>query len=218
MARNRLKKLKFHNKKPIKTLRKGINLMALDDLDLEFEDEEEAKKKKNDAVHQDVDLEFQMQGSDVKPRPSRPGLPSAGAPAQGPQAVAQVKKLDDARAASQAVRKPVGPAPVPPMAGSAAVKMQVQNQAVVEGQYDLESEEIVQLRERARKAEFDAEVKVQVAEFKTEILSELLSDAKLMDHQINQLLLRINAKHPDMKQEVLMIKKILADFTAKKRK
>jgi hypothetical protein len=192
--------------------------MALDDLDLEFEDEEEAKKKKNDAVHQDVDLEFQMQGSDVKPRPSRPGLPSAAAPAQAPQAVAQVKKLDDARAASQAMRKPIGQAPVPPMAGSAAVKMQVQNQNVVEGQYDLESEEIVQLRERARKAEFDAEVKVQVAEFKTEILSELLSDAKLMDHQINQLLLRINAKHPDMKQEVLMIKKILADFTAKKRK
>ncbi len=218
MARNGPEKLKFHNKKPIKTLRKGINLMALDDLDLEFEDEEEAKKKKNDAVHQDVDLEFQMQGSDVKPRPSRPGLPSAGAPAQAPQAVAQVKKLDDARAASQAMRKPIGQAPVPPVAGSAAVKMQVQNQNVVEGQYDLESEEIVQLRERARKAEFDAEVKVQVAEFKTEILSELLSDAKLMDHQINQLLLRINAKHPDMKQEVLMIKKILADFTAKKRK
>jgi hypothetical protein len=49
-------------------------------------------------------------------------------------------------------------------------------------------------------------------------LSELLSDVKLMDHQINQLLVRINAKHPDMKQEALMIKKILADFTAKKRK
>lgn len=197
-------------------LRKGINLMALDDLDLEFEDEEEAKKKKNDAVHQDVDLEFQMQGSDVKPRPSRPGLPSAGAPAQAPQAVAQVKKLDDARVAAQAVKKPIGQVGIGPTVGSAAVK--VQSQPLIEGQYDLESEEIVQLRERARKAEFDAEVKVQVAEFKTEILSELLSDAKLMDHQINQLLLRINAKHPDMKQEVLMIKKILADFTAKKRK
>jgi hypothetical protein len=57
-----------------------------------------------------------------------------------------------------------------------------------------------------------------VAEFKTEILSEMLSDMKLMEHQIGQLLVRINAKHPDMKQEALMIKKILADFTAKKRK
>jgi hypothetical protein len=89
---------------------------------------------------------------------------------------------------------------------------------VVEGQYDLESEEIVQLREKARKAEFDADVRVSVAEFKTDILSELLGDMKLMDHQVNQLLVRINAKHPDLKQEVLMIKKILADFTAKKRK
>ena len=189
--------------------------MALDDLDLEFEDEEEAKKKKNDAVNQDVDLEFQMQGNDVKPRPARPVAPSAAiAQAQGPQAIAQVKKLDDARAAAQPARRP--PPTAGPISGSNAVK--IQTQPLVEGQYDLESEEIVQLRERARKAEFDAEVKVQVADFKTEILSELLSDVKLMDHQINQLLLRINAKHPDMKQEVLMIKKILADFTAKKRK
>ena len=192
--------------------------MALDDLDLEFEDEEEAKKKKNDAVHQDVDLEFQMQGNDVKPRASRPGPPSAGAPAsaQGPQPMAQVKKIDDARVAAQAIKKPINQVGVAPTVGSAAVK--VQTQPLVEGQYDLESEEIVQMRERARKVEFDAEVKVQVAEFKTEILSDLLSDVKLMDHQINQLLIRINAKHPDMKQEVLMIKKILADFTAKKRK
>jgi hypothetical protein len=46
----------------------------------------------------------------------------------------------------------------------------------------------------------------------------MLSDMKLAQHQIEQLLVRINAKHPDMKNEVLMIKKILADFTAKKRK
>ncbi len=190
--------------------------MALDDLDLEFEDEEEAKKKKNDAVNQDVDLEFQMQGNDVKPRPARPVGPSATAQPQGPQPIAQVKKLDDARAAAQPARRPAPPTSAAPISGSNAVK--IQTQPLVEGQYDLESEEIVQLRERARKAEFDAEVKVQVADFKTEILSELLSDVKLMDHQINQLLLRINAKHPDMKQEVLMIKKILADFTAKKRK
>ncbi len=197
--------------------------MALDDLDLEFEDEEEAKKRKNEAVHQDVDLEFDVQVSAPNARPSRPGPVSA----QGPQAVArpasaspmaQVKKIEDARAA-QPVKRPVATSSQASGAminqGANALKVQ---QPLVEGQYDLESEEIVQLRERARKAEFDADVKVQVAEFKTEILSELLGDMKLMDHQINQLLVRINAKHPDMKQEVLMIKKILADFTAKKRK
>jgi hypothetical protein len=94
----------------------------------------------------------------------------------------------------------------------------LKTQPVMDGHYDLESEEIVELRARAHKAEFDADVKVQVAEFKTELLSELNGDMKLMDHQINQLLNRINAKHPDLKQEALMIKKILADFTTKKRK
>ena len=185
--------------------------MALDDLDLEFEDEDEMKKKKNDAVHQDVDLEFQMQDSGVKPRPTRP----PGAPA-APQPMGQVKKLDDARAAQQLGRPAAQGSQAPRSAGATALK--AQSHQVVEGQYDLESEEIVQLREKARKAEFDADVRVSVAEFKTDILSELLGDMKLMDHQVNQLLVRINAKHPDLKQEVLMIKKILADFTAKKRK
>jgi hypothetical protein len=199
--------------------------MALDDLDLEFEDEEEMKKKKNDAVHQDVDLEFQMQDGGVKARPSRPGAPPPPTGVRPQQPMAQVQKLDDARAAQQ-LKRPIaagsiaprspGEATSPRSVGATALK--TQTQPLAEGHYDLESEEIVQLRERARKAEFDADVRVQVADFKTDILSELLGDMKLMEHQVNQLLVRINAKHPDMKQEALMIKKLLADFTAKKRK
>jgi hypothetical protein len=202
--------------------------MALDDLDLEFEDEEEMKKKKNDAVHQDVDLEFQMQESEVKPRPARPAPPAAQAPARpasAQQPMAQVKNITEARTAGPVKRPAVPGSPAPRSAGDStspriagANALKAQPQQVAEGHYDLESEEIVQLRERARKAEFDADVRVANAEFKTELLSELLGDIKLMDHQINQLLVRINAKHPDMKQEALMIKKILADFTAKKRK
>lgn len=74
------------------------------------------------------------------------------------------------------------------------------------------------LREQMRKLQIEAEVKVQLAEFKTTYLADLLSDVKLVDHQIGQLLNRINAKHPEAKNELLMIKKILADFIAKKRK
>jgi hypothetical protein len=212
--------------------------MALDDLDLEFEDEDEMKKKKNDAVHQDVDLEFHGQDSDEdKPKAARPASPAAAHP-HGAQPMGQVKRLDEARAAAQPIKRPTTPGqPAPRVSGDSAAPINVgatalksqpqaqrapqpqsQSRQIPEGQYDLESEEIVQLRERVRKAEFDAEVRVQVAEFKTELLSELLGDMKLMDHQVNQLLVRINAKHPDMKQEVLMIKKILADFTTKKRK
>lgn len=186
--------------------------MPLDDLDLEFEDEEETKKKKVEAIHTDVDLEFQAPQGVERAKPqvvskaASPGTaPSIKRPETSPGVV---RKLDDVRpqgkvAAPQAT-------PQSRVVGSSALKE--------ESQYDLESEEVVRLREHARKVEFDAEVKVQVAEFKTEILGELLGDIKLMDHQIGQLLARINAKHPDMKQEVLMIKKILADFSAKKRK
>jgi hypothetical protein len=195
--------------------------MALDDLDLEFEDEEEAKKK-TEAVHQDVDLEFSLQDNAPTPRPQRPGPSAVSRPGAPPRPGAQVKNIEEARTVQNGAKRPAmgspqanNPATVS-VSGANALKMR--SQEVLESHYDLESEEIVELRERARKAEFDAEVKVQVADFKTELLSELLSDVKLMDHKINQLLVRINAKHPDMKQEVLTIKKLLADFTAKKRK
>ena len=198
--------------------------MPFDDLDLEFEDEDEAKKKKNDAVHQDVDLEFQAPEG-ARPRPTaqppvRPGTPGSN-PAGAPRPVARpqpmgsnVQKLDDARA--QATSRPAGQIARP--AGAPQSRVQGSSALKDEPAYDLESEEIVQMREQMRKVQFDADVKVQVAEFKTEIIGELLGDMKLMEHQIGQLLVRINAKHPDMKQEALMIKKILADFTAKKRK
>jgi hypothetical protein len=72
--------------------------------------------------------------------------------------------------------------------------------------------------EHLRKVEFEAAVQAQVADFKIDLLVELLSDIKLMEHRIGQLLSRIHAKHPDIKNEALMIKKLLADFTQKKRK
>lgn len=199
--------------------------MAFDDLDLEFEDEDDAKKKKNEAVHVDVDLEFNSPEGG-KPRatqpparpasagtaPNIPRTPNAGPPQQP----GTVRKIEDARAA-QAQARPGTPAAQarpasaqPRAVGTSAIKE--------EGAYDLESQQVVEMREQMRRIEFEAEVKVQVAEFKTEILSEMLSDMKLVEHQIGQLLIRINAKHPDMKNEALMIKKILADFTAKKRK
>lgn len=186
--------------------------MALDDLDLEFEDEEEAKKKKSDAVQVDVDLEFQAPEGGGKARPVVKPV-HAGGTAQGsgprPMPGGQVKSLDEARtSARRPPGAPGGPRPVT-AAGTAALN---------ERPYDLESEDVVAMRERMQKVEFEAAVKVAVAEYKTELLSELLGDMKLMEHQVGQLITRINAKHPDMKQEVLMIKKILADFTAKKRK
>lgn len=202
--------------------------MAFDDLDLEFEDEEETKKKKNEAVHVDVDLEFNSPegGKARAPQPpARPAAPAGTAPniprpptAGQPQQPGTVRKIEDARAAqAQAQARPGAPAAQarpavqqPRAVGTSAIKD--------ESAYDLESQQIVEMREQMRRVELEADVRVAVAEFKVELLSEMLSDMKLMEHQIGQLLARINAKHPDIKNEALMIKKILADFTAKKRK
>jgi hypothetical protein len=203
--------------------------MSYSDLELEFEDEDVSKDKKNEAVRVDVDLEFHTsEAAKVPPRPAaRPASPAGTNPSiQRPAArgttpsipipAGVVRKISEARpAATQQARRAVSnqtqPKMVSPLTvGSSAVK--------AEPQHDVESNHVSELRERMRQVEFDAEVRVQVAEFKTDILSELLSDIKLMEHQIGQLLARINAKHPDVKNEALMIKKILADFTSKKRK
>ena len=197
--------------------------MAFDDLELEFEDEDESKKKKSDAVHEDVDVEFHAsetpkmapQRAPVKAPQTSPGIPKIQSK------IAEVKKLVEARPTSSTA----------PVSRPTKVSSMSQSQPSIQGAnalasnalkednvLELESSQVVQLREQVRKVEFEAEVKVAVAEFKAEILGEMLGDMKLLEHQIGQLLARINAKHPDVKQEALMIKKLLADFTAKKRK
>lgn len=201
--------------------------MALDDLDLEFEDEDETNKKANEKLGGDIPLEFTMAETPKPvPPPARPQIVPQPVPQTTPVAakptapMGTVKKIDEARAngaASEAPRRPVAMSSAPARtSGSSALKASPAGE--FQGDYDYQSQEIIELRERARVAEFNAEVKVQVADYKIELLGELLGDTKLMDHQVNQLLNRIYAKHPDTKQEVLLIKKILADFTAKKRR
>jgi len=199
--------------------------MPFDDLNLEFEDEEEAaRKKKAETLQQDVDLEFHAPDTASKPRPAARPAPQGAEPVARPAPPkspgAEVRQINEARPGTQPqVRRPL-----PPGQAAAAAPVARPSQPIVSGAnaldvgYDMESESVVQMREEMKRVQIESEVKVGVAEFKTEFLSEMLSDMKLLDHQINQLLVRINAKHPDMKQEVLMIKKLLADFNAKKRK
>lgn len=209
--------------------------MPFDDLNLEFEDEEEAlKKKKAETLQVDVDLEFQAPDPTSKPaRPSRPepqgSAPAARpAPARPQQPQGEVRNINEARPATAQPAAGAQPRPVARPAGAPAQAQgapqaarpqpQVSGANALDMNYDLESENIVQMREEMRRVQIESEVKVGIAEFKTEYLSEMLSDMKLLEHQIGQLLVRINAKHPESKQEVLMIKKLLADFNAKKRK
>lgn len=176
--------------------------MSFDDLNLEFEDEEDFKKKKSDAVHVDVDLEFQSQGGASLAKSSRP-VGQRPAPPAGlngnVQALPNRPQLPPQLTSGQVMTS-----------GTSAMKI-----APIPKEQTKSHDTLM---EQVRKIEFEAEVKVRVADFKAEILGDILGDMKFMDHQIGQLLARINTKHPDMKQEVLMIKKILADFTAKKRR
>lgn len=170
--------------------------MSFDDLNLEFEDEEDFKKKKNDAVHVDLDLVFQSQ-EPVAPKPRPVGPPPTGA-------ASNVQALPN-RPMPKAAPPPH---PMPESTGATALKMAPKE--ATGPNHDL--------MEHVRKVEFEAEVKVRVADFKAEFLGDVLGDMKFMEYQIGQLLSRINSKHPDTKQELMMIKKILADFTAKKRR
>ncbi|MFY7993737.1 MAG: hypothetical protein ACOVP4_10630 [Bacteriovoracaceae bacterium] len=211
--------------------------MPLEDLEIEFEDEDEDEsKKKKDALHLDVDLEFSTDES-VKPRSAsaKTALQAAGTtvaetnpninhgPAvstnpriQSPQklnpaaTVAKVTALPQRQTAPVAKANPSTPSSQPKVQGSLALADQVFSEDV--------NEELLELREKVQKLEVDSQIKVRVAEFKAEIMSDVLSDIKLMDHQITQILSRINAKHPDAKNEVMMIKKLLTDFVAKRRK
>lgn len=165
----------------------------------------------------DVDLEFSTpDGVPEKARPT-PSKTAQSPPAKITplQKSTPVTNISDARQAKVSASPVARPASVgqkiPPTTSTSAV-------ALSENHYSLEEQQVIDLQDQMRKVEFEADVRVAIAEFKTEFLSELLSDMKLMQHQVEQLLVRINSKHPDMKQEVLLIKKILADFTTKKRK
>jgi hypothetical protein len=170
----------------------------------------------------DVDLEFSTPdgvAEKARPLPAKTAQspPPSKAPVS-PQKAAPVAHINEARQAKATATASSVPSKSSGVPLRATVPMSQGATALSEDQLSVEGQQILELEERVRKVEFEADVKVAVAEFKTELLSELLSDMKLMQHQVEQLLIRINSKHPDLKQEVLLIKKILADFTSKKRK
>ncbi|MBY0517041.1 MAG: hypothetical protein K2P81_09045 [Bacteriovoracaceae bacterium] len=204
----------------------------MEDLDLEFEDEEEQTKKRTEAVTQDVDLEFGGAAEKPAPTPTPTAKPAATAaadssapkinpqakveatptPAQAQAQGAQVKKLDDVRAKiAQAKSQAAGQAAAkstPVVSGANALQLAP----------EIEGLDLAGLAQMIDETKFEAKVQVAVAQEKSVFMAEMLSDAKLLQHQIQQLLVRVNTKHPDMKPELMAIQKALADFLAKKRK
>lgn len=210
--------------------------MPLEDLDLEFEDEEELKKK-SDTLQEDVVLEF---GTGIFEKPQNIQTPQAApsapvqaaapagaqvskaAPATAPSAAAlsnpdasqpNVKRLEEVRAKmaqnKTAPTKP-GAAPtasVPATNGSSALQMQMESDP-----------NLAQLVDLIETTKFEARVEVAVAQQMSTYMAEMLSDAKLLQHQVQQLLMRLNQKNAANKPELVAIQKALADFINKKRK
>jgi len=79
-------------------------------------------------------------------------------------------------------------------------------------------DEIAELKTQMNSIQAQANVKVAVAEAKSEFVIEYVIDAKLADHQVNQVLQRIHKKVPGLKSEVLMIKKFMSEFIEKTNK
>lgn len=208
--------------------------MPLEDLDLVFEDEEDQKKKKSDIVHSDVDLEFGA-SEVVKPQPSASVKPQT-APESAPAKVAStaphtasvseaaaevepgsasVQRLEEVRAKLAAKTAQAPPGKVAP---AQKTQTAIHGATALKLTPEFESDALTEMQRQLEETKFESRVKVAVMEEKIEFITDVLSDAKLMQHQMAQLLARMNQKHPDLKPELLSLQKLLADFIAKKRK
>jgi hypothetical protein len=177
--------------------------MAIEDLDLEFEDEEE--KAKGDALDVDVDLSFSASpeselGAAVNQMRQKPQPKNKPVPSNQNKKTSNIANLDQARQRSAPQAKPISQAQ--PTPGYSA-------------EMEALRAEVNALRQKISSVEQQAEIRVAVAEAEKEFLVEYVSNAKVLDHQITQMLQRINAKVPQLKGEVQMIKKHMQDFLHK---
>lgn len=76
-------------------------------------------------------------------------------------------------------------------------------------------EEVERLRQEMVDVKVEAEVRARLAEEKAKFMIESVTETKMMNHQMMQVLQRIHAKVPGLKNEVLMAKKILDEFVKK---
>lgn len=195
--------------------------MPLEDLDLEFEDEEEQKRKRNESLHDTVDLEFgaapeKAAAPSIAAKPAAVAAGDSSVPKAAPAVGgAQVKKIEEVRAKMAQAKAPTQSA----TAGAPTAQRTVTNgSSALQLAPEPGEVNLAQLYQMMEDTKFEARVQVAVAQEKGEFMAEVLSDAKLMQHQVQQLLMRLNQKNPALKPELMAIQKALADFLAKKRK
>ena len=186
--------------------------MAIEDLDLEFEDEETSSG--SDALEVDVDLSFSAsaeensKGVRVKPASKR-AAPSKGDAVESPRIgrkspTPKVSNINEARTRQRPQARP-------------RPQQQPSPSYANEGSEDVKRlrEEVEQLKAQMSKIQHQADLKIAVAEAEKEYLVEYVSNAKVLDHQVTQILQRISKKVPALGAEAQAIKKYMNDFVKK---
>ncbi len=187
--------------------------MGVNKLDIEFEDDEEiqareeAERKKNEVV-EDVDLQFGAESSDDS---------DGGA------------SLDEARQARRAAREkskaPVQQQAQPQQQQAQPQQQQAQSQRVAPVQQVAPAQQVYigpeyRLGDELKKVmatnqvltiEIEARVKIEVTEQLTETIAKHHADTKLLEHKVNKILMQMNQKAPALKNELMMIKKLLKE-------
>jgi hypothetical protein len=184
--------------------------MGAHKLDIEFEDEDEVRReaelraKREKELAKAVDLEFAVEDStgeinvDVAAIKQKKSAQSVSAPQP---------------AAARPVTKPnVAPAPRP---SQPAPSREVQPVDLTFENYTLgDGLNAVMAQNELLKAEMQAKIQMTSIQVKAETLINCSQEAKLLEYKINQILSQVNAKAPAVKNELLNIKKLLADYVA----
>lgn len=190
--------------------------MAVNKLNIEFEDDdeikarEEAERRRKEAV-EDVDLEFGVE-SDNK--------------SSGKTGVHDVTKAREAAKRRAAQQEGEGKSPQPqshtqPAAQSQSNHGQLQfnnlpqQQVFIGPDYKLGDElKKVAASNQILAVEIEARVKVEVTQEMAKVTAEYHAEAKLLEHKINKILSQINQKVPALKNELMTIKKMLAQHAS----
>lgn len=186
--------------------------MAIEDLDLEFEDEGEVSG--TEALDVSDDLSFSANEEDE-------AAPKRSAPKKRPQPRSQepqedseenITDIGQARARTRSTTNNDSRQPIPKSNNHANGQSRGMGS---NGDLEDLKEEIAILRQQMQAIEHQADVRVAVAEAEKEYLIEYVSNAKLLDHQVTQVLGRINKKVPQLATEVKMVRKYMQDFLSK---
>jgi hypothetical protein len=219
--------------------------MAIEDLDLEFE--EEGEKGKTDALEVDVDLSFSASNESStkaggKPArkpvsnisaqdatnpnlkiPSKQNRPQATPPQRKPTQQSQIRAKAQGQTSGDKVQSIAEQRAKVQGQSQSQARVQSQQVPIVEASfsddyaYELQQlrDEIAELKNQIGTIESQADIKVAVAQAKSEFVIDYVTDAKLVDHQVNQVLQRIHKRVPGLKTEVLTIKKAMTEFVEK---